>query len=124
MKNIFFATIILVFFATVGCNTNDIQEPKILIERATMIDILYDLSVLEAMRSVNASSGITYLNPNTYIKKNYHYDSLTFAQNSKFYASNSKDYKKMYDEVKERLLEQTTKLSGSKKQIESQELKN
>ena len=115
-------TIILVFicfFAIFGCKNNAVSEPKILIERATMIDIIYDLSVLEAMRSMNSAGTIVYPKANAYIKKNYKIDSLTFAQNSKYYASDPKDYKKMYDEVKERLEVQATKLNGGKKPVET-----
>lgn len=112
------------FFAIIGCKNSVVQEPKILIERATMIDILYDLSVLEAMRSMNSGETVIYPKANVYIKNNYKFDSITFAQNSKFYASDPKDYKKMYDEVKQRLIEQTTKLSGGKKLVEPVGVKN
>ena len=123
MKNIF-ATLILGFFAVAGCNSGAIAEPKNVIERDVMVDIIYDLSVLEAMRSINASGTINYPKANDYIKKNYKIDSLTFAQNSKFYASNPKEYKKMYDEVKERLLLQSAKLNGGNKQVQEQGVKN
>lgn len=123
MKNI--VTLLIVsFFTVTGCNSGAIAEPKNLIERDVMVDIIYDLSVLEAMRSVNSSGTINYPKANDYIKKNYNIDSLTFAQNSKFYASDPKEYKKMYDEVKERLLLQSTKLNGGKKQVQEQGVNN
>lgn len=112
------------FFAINGCNSSSVPEPKILINRETMIDIIYDLSVLEAMRSINSGTAINYPKANVYIKNNYKFDSITFAQNSKFYASNPKEYKKMYDEVKERLLVQTNKLNGGKKQVRDQGVNN
>lgn len=123
MNKIYAALILSLFLAT-GCKNNTVAEPKIVIDRATMVNIIYDLSVLEAMRSINSANGITYPKPNIYIKNNYNYDSITFAQNTKFYASNTADYKKMYTEVQERLLIDATKLTGGKKQIKSGELKN
>ena len=113
-----------VFFAIISCKNSVVQEPKILIDRATMIDIIYDLSVLEAMRSMNSGGTVIYPKANVYIKNNYKIDSLTFAQNSKFYASDPKEYKKMYDEVKDRLVEQSTKLNGGKKQVQAADVKN
>ena len=111
-------------FSLLGCNNKAVKEPKILIERSTMINIIYDLSVLEAMRSLNSSNGITYPKANVYIKNNYNYDSLTFAQNSKYYASDNKDYKKMYDQVKDRLAAKALQLSGGKKQVEPINIRN
>lgn len=112
------------FFVTIGCKNNVIQEPKILIDRTTMVAILYDLSVLEAMRSINSSSTISYPTATAYIKNNYKFDSITFAQNSKYYASDAKEYKKMFDEVKERLSEEAIQLNGGKKQADAVDVKN
>lgn len=122
--NKIYTTLFLSLIFLTGCKNNAVPEPKIVIDRATMVDIIYDLAVLESMRSINSRNEITYPKPSTYIKNNYKYDSITFAQNTKFYASNSKDYKKMYDEVQERLVADAAKLSAGKKQVESGELKN
>ena len=46
------------------------------------------------------------INSNTYIYKKYAIDSLTFYQNQRYYAADVKQYKKMYQEVLDRLDEE------------------
>ena len=78
-----------------------------------MVAIIYDLSVLEAAKS--QTSGIYhYPKSSQFLKEKYKVDSLTFAQSSQYYASDMKEYKKMYDEVKARLQTEYTKLNGVK----------
>jgi hypothetical protein len=46
------------------------------------------------------------INSSTYIYKKYAIDSLTFYQNQRYYAADVKQYKKMYQEVLDRLDEE------------------
>ena len=78
-----------------------------------MVDIIYDLALLEAAKS-QTSGTLIYPKPIEFIKNKYKVDSLTFAQSTQYYASDIKDYKKMYNEVKERLNANTIKLNGGK----------
>ena len=78
-----------------------------------MVDIIYDLALLEAAKS-QTSGTLSYPKPIEFIKNKYKVDSLTFAQSTQYYASDIKDYKKMYNEVKERLNANTIKLNGGK----------
>jgi hypothetical protein len=60
-----------------------------------MIDVMYDLSILDAIKYQNPASLETYkINPSQYIYKKYKIDSAQFAQSNIYYASNYKDYKK------------------------------
>jgi hypothetical protein len=69
-----------------------------------MIDVMYDLSILDAIKYQNPASLETYkINPSQYIYKKYKIDSAQFAQSNIYYASNYKDYKEMYDEVIKRI---------------------
>lgn len=102
MKKIIpFFTILLVLFA---CKKELVKEPKNLIERDKMVDIMYDLSLLEAMRMENPILMDSFKdNTNQYIYKKYKIDSLQFAQSNIFYAANFKEYEKMYNQVKSRI---------------------
>jgi hypothetical protein len=100
-------------FVILSCKEDVVTKPKNLIERDKMVAIIYDLSVLEAAKS--QTSGIYhYPKSSQFLKEKYKVDSLTFAQSSQYYASDMKEYKKMYDEVKARLQTEYTKLNGVK----------
>ena len=109
--------IILLFtaliFALTSCKDEIIPKPKNLIPRDKMEDIIYDLAILEAAKTQN-SSVQNYEKPTVFIKNKYKVDSLTFAKSTQYYASDIKEYKKMYDDVKERLMAEKEKLSGKK----------
>lgn len=95
-----------------ACKDRPIKTPDNLIEESQMVDILYDLSVLDAMKSQGFGPDKNYPTPKELLKKKYKVDSLTFAENSKYYAADIKNYKKMYDKVKERLNEESAKING------------
>jgi hypothetical protein len=100
-------------FVILSCKEEVVSKPKNLIERDKMVSIIYDLSVLEAAKS--QTSGIYhYLKSSQFLKEKYKVDSLTFAQSTQYYASDMKEYKKIYDEVKSRLQSENTKLNGVK----------
>lgn len=94
--------IILAVFAS--CKKELAKEPKQLIEKDKMVNIMYDLSLLGAMRSQNAVLMDSFKNnSNEYIYKKYKIDSVQFAQSNIYYAADFKEYKKMYEQVKSRL---------------------
>ena len=94
--------IILAVFAS--CKKELAKEPKQLIEKDKMVNIMYDLSLLGAMRSQNAVLMDSFKNnSNEYIYKKYKIDSVQFAQSNIYYAADYKEYKKMYEKVKARL---------------------
>ncbi|OXB15457.1 DUF4296 domain-containing protein [Flavobacterium reichenbachii] len=102
MKNLII--IILVLFLSVSCKKDLVKQPKKLIEKEKMIDIMYDLSLLEAMKyqSPLLVDSIE-TNPVKFILKKYKVDSLQFAQNNIYYASDYEGYKDMFDEISKRL---------------------
>ena len=96
--------IIIVLAAFVSCKEEGIKKPNHFIEKETMINIMYDLSLFEAIRNQNPSSFEEYkINPKEYICKKYKIDSLQFAQNNAYYASDIKEYKIMFEKTKSRL---------------------
>jgi hypothetical protein len=88
----------------VGCKKDVVKTPDRIIERDKMVDILYDLSLLAAIKSQNATYFTNYnINQNQYIFNKYKIDSTQFAQNNIYYAADYMEYKKMFGEVKSRL---------------------
>lgn len=86
----------------IGCNDAMVKKPEKLIDKEEMVNIIYDISILEAMRARNPSPtehGIT----RDYIYRKYNIDSLQFAQNNEYYASDIQEYKKIYDKVNARV---------------------
>ncbi|WP_426483708.1 DUF4296 domain-containing protein [Flavobacterium sp. 2] len=102
MKN--FVFIILVLFLSVSCKKELVKEPKGLIEKGKMVDIMYDLSLLEAIKYQNPLSlDSVESDPKKFIFKKYKVDSLQFAQSNIYYAADYETYKDMFDELGKRL---------------------
>jgi hypothetical protein len=102
MKKIILMFSLVLFLAS--CNHNAVEKPENLIEEEVMTNILYDLSILEAMKSQNPYAPQNQsMNPKDYIFKKYKIDSLQFATSNRYYVSQIEAYKKMYDQVNERL---------------------
>ena len=98
---------ILFFIAVLllaGCKKELVSEPNNLISKEKMVDIMYDLSLLEGMKIHNAALLDSFKNnSNEYIYKKYKIDSLQFAQSNIYYAANYKEYEKMYNRVKAKI---------------------
>ncbi|MCF6129255.1 DUF4296 domain-containing protein [Flavobacterium sp. AS60] len=112
MRNSIFLGLMVLFF---GCNSNSVEKPKNLIGKDKMVDILYDISLLEAIKMQNINGGMTAKMGNDYIYKKYKIDSIQFANSNKYYASDIAEYKKMFERVKERLSAETVKVEADMK---------
>lgn len=111
MKKILAFLAIIIF--VISCKNDVAEKPKNLIEKEQMVDVMYDLSLLSAMRSQNPVMMDSFKNnSNEYIYKKYKIDSTQFAQSNIYYAADYKEYKAMYDQVKLRL-------DAGKKKIET-----
>ena len=98
---LFFILISLIF----SCKEEFVKKPENLIEKDIMVDVMYDLALLEAIKyqSPNALQAHK-INPDEYIYKKYKIDSAQFVQSNMYYASDYKEYKKMYDQINSRLV--------------------
>ena len=106
---------ILLFAILISCQKPAVPKPDNLIDEDVMVDIMFDISILEAMKSQKGDVlEANAINPNTYIFKKYKIDSLQFANSDKFYASDIKKYKGIFDKVNKRIEE---KIERSKKKI-------
>lgn len=96
--------LLAIVFVFVSCKEEVVKKPNRLIEKETMVNIMYDLSVLDAIKYQNPASLDTFkINPTQYIYKKYKIDSLQFAQSNVYYASNYKDYSDVVDQINARL---------------------
>ncbi|MFV8359130.1 DUF4296 domain-containing protein [Flavobacterium sp. LS1P3] len=104
-KIIVLLTIITLF---VSCKEEVVNKPERLIEKDVMVSIMYDLSILEAIRNQNPASLDTFkINSRDYIFKKYKIDSVQFAKSNVYYASDYNEYKSMFEQINKRLLAKT-----------------
>ena len=99
----YFLLLLLIF----SCKNNSIDKPKKpdnLIPKDTMVEILYDVSLVSSAKGVNKKlmeeKGIL---PEDYIYKKHNIDSLQFALSNEYYAFNLKTYEDIYKSVKIKL---------------------
>lgn len=104
---------LIVLSILISCKKEIIKTPNHLIEKEKMVNIMYDLSLLESIKIQNPTSLDTFnINPNNYIFKKYKIDSIQFAQSNIYYAADYKGYKLMFEKIKARL-------DKNKSQVES-----
>ena len=113
-----------------GCKEDLVKKPDLLIEKSKMIDIMYDLALLEAIKYQNpAVLDSNQIRPKQFIYKKYKIDSLQLAQNNKYYAADYKSYKVMFESVVKRIenekkrVNAVIKLEEKKKKIRIAQLK-
>lgn len=88
----------------VSCKDEVVQKPERLIDKDVMLDVMYDLAVLDAIKYQNPVSLDTFkINPRDFIYKKYKIDSLQFAKSNVYYASDYEDYKLMFEQITKRL---------------------
>lgn len=111
--------IIYILFAVLlintGCGNSIVDKPDNLIDDDTMIEIFYDLAILDAAKNSSYENGISTFQANDFIFKKYEIDSVQFAKSNKYWASDVAKYKRMYKIVKEKLEEKKVDLETIKK---------
>lgn len=100
-------------FVFISCKDEVIKKPNRLIEKETMVNIMYDLSVLDGIKYQNPSSLDSFkINPKKYIYNKYKIDSLQFAQSNIYYASNYEEYSGIIDEINNRLTKKKSEVTA------------
>ncbi|MGQ7946201.1 DUF4296 domain-containing protein [Flavobacterium sp. WC2509] len=121
MKKVLSLFILVALF--LSCNKDLVEKPDNLIEKNVMKEILYDVFLLDVIKYQNPD--ILYangVNPNTYIFKKYKIDSIQFVKSNAYYASDYREYKKMYDEVNDRLKNEKKSIDLINKKAEKKAL--
>lgn len=105
---------ILLFTFIISCKQDvPVDEPENLLSKDKMVNILYDVSLLQA--SINYKPEIVNdsINVEQYIYEKYNIDSITFYQNQKYYASDVKELRSIYKQVLEKIKQEEGKLNES-----------
>ena len=90
--------------AFVSCKEEIVPKPERLIAQDVMVDIMYDLTILEAIKNQNPASLDTFkINSRAYIFKKYKIDSIQYAKSNIYYASDYNEYKSMFEQITKRL---------------------
>lgn len=99
MKKYFLLVVLALL--VVACKKEAIQKPDNLIPQDKMKKIIYDITLLQAIRGVNqAALDSNRVDAVTYIYKKYKVDSLQFAKSDQYYATKDiKEYEKMYQDI-------------------------
>lgn len=122
MKNFFL--FFIGFYFLVSCGQKAIEKPDNLIEKEKMDDIIYDLTLLQAMRGgYQATLDSNKVDVANYIYKKYKIDSLQFANSNRYYASDVAAYNRMFNRVNERLIANKVKADTLAKREEKLNLK-
>ncbi len=113
MKKIFLFFMVL-SLTLLSCKKQIVEKPDNLIEEEVLVNIIYDLAILDAAKTQYTGIQYQYPKPTEYVKKKYKIDSVTFAKSTQYYASDVKNYKKIYERVKEKIDEEAKKIDGGK----------
>jgi len=96
-------TIIFILTVWFFWNCTDTPKPKNLISEDKMIDILYDVNMLQAIQNNDYKLLRSYdLKPETFIYKKYDIDSLQFIESHRYYISDIDRYEKIIEKVIDR----------------------
>jgi hypothetical protein len=78
-----------------------------------MMDIMYDLALLEAVKyQSTAVLDSNQIRPKQFIYKKYKIDSLQLAQNNVYYAADYKNYKVMFESVVKRISDEKKRVNA------------
>lgn len=103
MRNVFL--VICCLFSFISCQKKMIDKPDNLIKEEQMVNIIYDLAILEAARTQPTlqSRASVNINPTEFVYSKYKVDSIQFAKSDQYYAADIDVYKRIYDNVNERI---------------------
>jgi|SRR5210317_777635 hypothetical protein len=105
----------------ISCGKKLMEEPEKLIPRGKMVDILYEMALLDAIdNSYPKVLEENDLKVMEYLFDKYGIDSLQFVSSDLYYASVPAEYQKIYEAVEERLTKKRDSISQIIKQGRSQ----
>lgn len=101
MKNSFYIIFLILFLS---CESKiKYDKPKDLIPKGQMIDLLYDIHIVNGTSGIqnkNLEKNINYM---TFIYQKYNIDSIQFASSNVYYTANISEYEEIFKEVEKRL---------------------
>ena len=106
MKTTLLAVSILFF---ISCENLDVKKPSNLISEDQMVEILYDVVLINSAKGVNKQVLEKNIkNPQAYIYEKHNIDSLQFAESNAYYTFKSDIYKSIYEKLELKLSTQKT----------------
>jgi len=96
--------ILLACLICLGCAPqNSVEPPEQLISPEKMEDVLYDLSLIKALKNTNfqTEESKSILTPD-YLFKKHNIDSLQWEENLRYYSKNPKQFLLIYKKIQER----------------------
>ncbi|WP_418264135.1 DUF4296 domain-containing protein [Flavobacterium faecale] len=116
--------IIIILFLSIGCKKEPLEKPDRLIEKSDMINIMYDLALLNVIKYQYPGTLEQYEKGDLeYVYKKYKIDSAQFVQSNSYYAADYKGYKKMYDAIALKVEENSKLYDSLVKMDENKKLK-
>lgn len=113
MKKFFSFVILLSLF---GCAEEVIEKPEDLISREKMTDIIYDIALLQAIKSTNESMANEFDSQVMQLVYKIHdIDSAQFVSSDLYYASIPLQYEGIYQEVDSRLEKEKERINEERK---------
>lgn len=99
-------------FTVLSCGNKAVEKPDNLIDEGTMVDILYDISIIQSAENINPGAfSEKNIKVNEVIYKKYKIDSLTFAKSNRYYAADPHEYQKIFGKVSEKIKNQKQELN-------------
>ena len=97
--------IIIIFFLSLSCDISSIsKEPNNYISESTLINIIYDYTILNSINDSGFSDdNLDSIFNMDYIYKKYDIDSVKLIESQKFYSKNPRKMMSIYLEVDKKL---------------------
>lgn len=96
---------VLIFMLVLSCQgIQPVPKPDPLIEKATMENIIYDITLINSARGYNIQRFTqTGVNPKCHVFEKYEIDSAQYAQNILYYSASLEEYGELIDTVRKRI---------------------
>lgn len=115
MKRILFLLAFL--FVVAGCNQKVVKKPEDLIAREKMIDILFDMSLINAGKAIDPNVlEENQVEPMSYIYSKYGIDSAQFVKSDLYYAAIPVEYEAIYEALDKRLENERKRVEQERRQ--------
>jgi hypothetical protein len=103
----------IIFVMLLGCGPSKEPQPDKLIDMSTMKKIIYDMAIIDAMKSQGFDT-LKYYNTDAadYIYKKYKIDSLSYVQSNAYYSANEKEYVAMLDSLMKKIEIETNRFDS------------
>ena len=113
MKRVLYSFLMLSL--VISCNEKVIEKPENLIPRDKMVDILFDMALINAGKAIDPNvMEQNQVEPMSYVYTKYEIDSAQFVSSDLYYAAIPLEYEAIYKALEERLESEKTRLEEEK----------